>query len=124
MSVRAPLPELLDIDEVRPVDETDQVVFDEVREVLERHGALQRFGLTLLHKHFDISEDEVLVETIHADSRTLTLRPKELVDSGNAVETSWRLDDPVARQRCESMCIPIRGREGQVFHDRQHFTTS
>ena len=123
MSARASLPELLDIDYVRPFDETDQVVFDEVREILERHGALQRFGLTLLHKHFDVADDEVLVETIDATNRTLTLRPNELVNVGNAVETSWRLDDPVARQRCESQCVRINGPQGQFVHDRRHFTT-
>jgi hypothetical protein len=50
------LPRLVDIDDVRPVDATDQVVFDEVRKVLARHGALQRFGLTLLHQHFDVGD--------------------------------------------------------------------
>ncbi len=116
------LPQLLDIDDVRPVDETDQIIFDEVREVLERHAALHRFGLTLLHTHFEVSEDEVLVESIDKESRTLTLRPKDLVNAKSAIETSWRLDDPVARQRRETMCEPIPQQYGGG-HNRNHFTT-
>jgi hypothetical protein len=120
---RAVLPELPDIDDVRPVDETDQVVFDEIREVLNRHGALQRFGLTLLHQHFGMAEDETLLERIDRDNRTLTLRPATINESSNGVETSWRLDDPTGQQRCETVCHRIPDKYGGG-HDRQHYTTS
>jgi hypothetical protein len=41
----------------------DRAVMDEVREVLAKHGALGRFGLTLLHSHFEVAHDEVLAES-------------------------------------------------------------
>lgn len=30
----------------------------ELREVLGKHDRLNRFGITLIHKHFELSEDE------------------------------------------------------------------
>jgi hypothetical protein len=123
MQAREALPPLPDIDDIRPVDDTDQVIFDEVRAVLARHGALQRFGLTLLHQHFDTAEDETLVENIDKESRTLTLRPKVVTDPGRSVETSWRLDDPTAQRRCETLCEPIPDKYGGG-HRSNHFTTS
>lgn len=66
---------LPDIVDVRPVDETVLSCLLEVREVLERHGAIQRFGVNLLHDHFPIGADEVLLEVCDPDTRTLTIRP-------------------------------------------------
>jgi hypothetical protein len=117
------LPRLPDIEEVRPVDATDQVVFDEVREVLERHGALQRFGLTLLHQHFGLEDREILAECIDKEHRTLTLQPALITDTRGGIETSWRLDDPVAQRRCEVVCEPIPQQYGGG-HNRNHYTTS
>lgn len=116
------LPPLPDIDDVRPVDETDQVVFDEVRALLERHGALQRFGLTLLHQHFDLTPTETLVEHIDKESRTLTIQPRSALDPARSIETSWRLDSPTGRQRCEVMCERVPDRYGGG-HRRNHYTT-
>lgn len=39
--------------------------------VLARHGNLNRFGLCLLHDHFPLAADEVLVETNDSRARTL-----------------------------------------------------
>lgn len=97
------------------------MIFDDVREVLAKHGALQRFGLTLLHQHFHMDEDEVLVESIDKEHRTLTLQPA-LIDSTGGTETSWRLDDKVAQRRCETLCEPIPQQYGGG-HNRNHYTT-
>jgi hypothetical protein len=115
------LPRFPDIDDVRPINETDQIVFDEVREVLARHGALQRFGVTLLHQHFDMDEDEIVVESIDKEHRTLTIQPA-LTNSTSGIETSWRLDDPIAQRRCETLCEPIPQQYGGG-HRRNHYTT-
>lgn len=108
-----------DIDEVAPFSESDQACFDEIRSVLEKHGALQRFGLTLLHDHFDIAEDEVLVEDIDAENRILTSRPQKITGTVDAIETSWRLDDPQGRSRCRSVCVndPVTW----TGHSRRHY---
>jgi hypothetical protein len=115
---------LPDINDVVPVGPQDQACMDEVREVLERHGALQRFGLTLLHQHFDIAEDEVLVESIDVENRILLSTPKKVATIGASVETSWRLDDPTRQQVCETLCQPDRDRDGNPIHMRPHYRTS
>ena len=72
----------------------DEAVIEQVREVLEENGALDRFGLTLLHSHFDLEEGEVLVERVDSERRTLTIRPEkrvELEEEADPVVTSWRL---------------------------------
>jgi hypothetical protein len=117
----APLP---DINEVRPVGQDDDVVFAEIRDVLKRHGALQRFGVTLLHQHFPIAPGEVLVENIDVINRVLTTSPKVTDSVGNAVETSWRLDHPDGQQRCETRCESDRDADGRPYHRKAHYTTS
>jgi hypothetical protein len=62
------------IDEVTPFAGEDVDCLREIREVLERHDRLGRFGVTLLHSHFNVAPDEVLVETA-SDERTLTVAP-------------------------------------------------
>lgn len=69
-------------------------MFDQIRELLTTHGTSQRFGLTLLHQHFDTGEDEALLERINRENRTLTLRPARVTDPCRSAEISWRLDDP------------------------------
>lgn len=121
-----PLPKLPDIYDVSPVGPNDEACFAELREVLARHGALQRFGVTLLHQHFDMGEGEILVESIDVENRVLTLRPRPIsyTRGGISVETSWRLDDPIAQRRCETQCVADRDYEGKPFHRSQHYTTS
>lgn len=85
---------LPDITEVRPVDASDLPCLEELREVLERHGALERFGLNLLHDHFELDDDELLVEVSDPDTRTLTIRPvredAELGGGGRFIETNFQ----------------------------------
>jgi hypothetical protein len=63
------------IADVRPIDETDAPCLEEVRAVLEKHNALDRFGIALLHNHFDLADDEMMLETTDADRREHLVRP-------------------------------------------------
>jgi hypothetical protein len=47
------------IHETPPRQESDDACFQEIKEVLKRHGLEHRYGLTLLHKHFELSDDEI-----------------------------------------------------------------
>lgn len=116
------LPSLMDIDEVRPVDDRDAACMEEVRAVLERHGSLERFGLVLLHQHFDLAADEVLVETIDVENRILTTQPHKANTAVDAIETVWRFDGPRG-QRCERQCVQDRDAQGNPFHRGAHYTT-
>jgi len=48
---------LRNIDDVQPVNDGDTDCLVEIREVLRRHGKLDRFGVALLHSHFDLAND-------------------------------------------------------------------
>ncbi|HTD41105.1 MAG TPA: hypothetical protein VK671_10830 [Mucilaginibacter sp.] len=96
---------LVDIGDVEPLNATDLPIMEEIYNVLKKHNALQRFGVTLLHEHFEINEDEVLIEMTDRNTRTQTIQPIDkdhplLIDS---IETSWRLDTGLPVQSCS--CI-------------------
>lgn len=122
MSKETPLAQLSDIDDVAPLSNVDKPCLDEIRAVLAKHDALQRFGITLLHEHFEVAEDEILVETIDAKTRTLTSRPEKVseLSNYNAVETSWRLDDLTAMASCRKVCRPASFTERR--HSQAHFS--
>lgn len=84
---------LPDIEDIEPLGAQDAPFLQEVREVFERHGMFERFGLTLLHDHFDIADDELLVETCDVENRVLTSSPQriEAAEPGDhLVETNWQ----------------------------------
>ncbi len=91
------------IDEVPSLSEEDRVCFAEVRDVLAKHGRLQRFGICLLHEHFALAEDEILTEAWDAETRTLVSRPRRRAEesSKRLIETSWRLDTGMAIGDCQ-----------------------
>jgi hypothetical protein len=61
--------------------------------VLKKHGKWDRLGVALLHKHFDIAGDEVLVEYSNKEERILTIKPIKAEAAGNTVGTIYRLLD-------------------------------
>ncbi len=81
-----------DISEVQPLSAADRACLDQVREVLDRHGKTDRFGLTLVHGHFPIKPGEILTEACDKEKRTLTLSPQKRKGfrSGSFIDTSWR----------------------------------
>lgn len=95
---------LPDISDVEPFSEKDRECFAEIKRVLEKHGCVHRFGVCLLHQHFDLAEDEILTESWDPATRTLTSRPVKRKEVGTSIpiQTSWRLDteDPKPRADC------------------------
>lgn len=108
------LPPLPDIDEVEPLSEKDLACIAAVRKVLEEYGALSRFGMTLLHEHFTIADDEIMMESVDKANRVLTTRPVKAAEHPieNSIETSWRLDSSTGLQRCERYCQKPYGPNG------------
>jgi hypothetical protein len=96
------------IGDVEPLGEDDRLILDDVKAVLEKHGALHRFGLMLMHSHFPLASDEVLVETIDGPNRTLTIKPMPAheVSENRLVPTSWRLDAASHQPFCVRYCHP------------------
>lgn len=115
---------LTDIDDVDRFDpERDQPLFNDIKKVLEKHGALSRFGVTLLHKHFDVYEGERLVEFCDHETRTLTLRPISESPGPNQthVATNWRFDtgSPEVNQRCFAECLTTQGVHTSEVHKKK-----
>lgn len=99
---------LPDIDEVKPISVEDRSVLEEIREVLMRHNHTERFGICLLHRHFDLAEDEMAVEYTDVESRTSKVVVETSNLSGtNVIETVWRFakNGPESVTRCVSSCV-------------------
>jgi hypothetical protein len=92
----------------------DEELFAELREVLLRHGAQDRFGVTLLHRHFDTKPDEALVETVDEEARTLTVRPTRLQPGDAPTATSWRFTTDHTRPLQRLVCWPAKDTDGNI----------
>ena len=99
------LPASNHIADVEGKSEKDDALFAELAAVLKRHNALDRFGVTLLHRHFDIRKGEVLLETTDVPSRVQTIEPVPEASLADVpfVETSWRLGDGWVAMAC--VCV-------------------
>lgn len=108
------LNDLKDVSEVPPIGEADKICMAEIKEVLKKFGKLDRFGITLLHKHFDLTDDEILVESIDEVNRVQVIRPmkKEEADKldGELLETMWSLQDNSTLMACRIKCVQQGGK--------------
>lgn len=72
--------------------------------LVEKYGVQTKFGLTSLHRHFDVSSTERFLESVQATSRTLAIQVIDEADPKfrEAIPTVWRVDDGalVALQGC------------------------
>lgn len=83
------------INEVHGLCSADDECMAEVQAVLSKHGKTGKFGLTLLHKHFELRENEILVEHCDEVSRVLTCKPISIseIPSGQLIQTVWRFTE-------------------------------
>lgn len=112
----AHIPDMHDIDP--RLDASDTACLAALREVLQAHGKLHRFGINLLHRHFELADDECLIETIDPERRVLTVRPVERSALPSAVPTQWNLASRDPLQWCEAWCHYSNGdhRHGHQVH--------
>ena len=103
------------INDAMPLTNQDKSLVDEVLSVLRRHNAERRFGLVLLHQHFSIGPEEVLVETTDAQARSQLTTPMSKSDLARLdyKVTSWRLDSGEPLMHC--VCL-VRGGEHSGVH--------
>jgi len=103
----AALASLRHVSEVEPLTDQDRPLVDDLIQVLKKHNALDRFGITLLHKHFEMAEDELLLETTDLKTRIQTIQPvkKSELEGLDAIVTSWRLDTEGPLMNCK--CIKM-----------------
>lgn len=97
-----------DIDDIEPINDSDFNCLNDIWAVLKKHNRLNRFGVALLHNHFPISDDEILLETANDKNRELTIKPtKQIEAGGNNVGTIWALREGgniEAMAWCRSYC--------------------
>jgi hypothetical protein len=55
-----------------------------------KHGVHESFGLNLLHKHFDMSDDEFLHRSFNRAGSSATMRPTKVAAFDDAVPYLWR----------------------------------
>lgn len=94
-----------------PFAASDLTCLKEVQEVLERHGKHHVFGINLLHKHFDLAEDEIMLETQDPVERTLRSHPikfSELEQTPYTV-TVWSFESGTIRPMGACAIGPYRG---------------
>jgi len=96
---------LIDVDDVKPVDDQDYVVLEEIRQVLAKHGSTERFGICLLHRHFDVAPGEIAVEHTDTASRVSTVRVEQHGPEGDYLQTMWRFGQtPEGTTVCVRRC--------------------
>lgn len=110
---------LPDIADVAPLSEQDHACLDAIRDVLIRHQAIGRFGVHLVHKHFDVDADEVLVEYTDINSRELHCKVEQRVGGQqtdhNRIETMWSFVGDKASRVCDQQCVYNNG------HANRHY---
>lgn len=82
------------IDQAAGLDDANERCLEDIRAVIKKHGKTHRFGAFLLHQHFLLSEDELLVEHCDAERRTLTTAPMIATEvfRRDYTPTMWRFD--------------------------------
>ena len=103
---------LHDIDDIEPINQTDYDVLEEVRDVLKKHNYTDRFGVVLLHKHFDIADDEILMEVTDEEARTsiVTAQKSNGSEKINSIETIWKFGAGInAVTECVQVCQKFFG---------------
>lgn len=102
---------------LQPFSPDDSECFREIRDVLARHRALKRFGVFLIHKHFDIDDDEEMTECTDQPGRLLTIAPRKKVeiDRDVTIPTNWIFTE--TEEIAAACCTCARNDQGhQGYH--------
>ncbi|MFD8980246.1 hypothetical protein [Streptomyces sp. NPDC059564] len=86
-TARKPLPRFEEAEGLGP---WDAAFVRDLVEVLDKHGNLDRFGLCLLHDHFPLAPDEVMVETNDPAARTLHAHVEKRDRTRHVTPSQWR----------------------------------
>lgn len=110
---------LPDIADVPKLADTDYECLDAIRDVLIRYNVINRFGIHLVHKHFNVTPDEVLVEYTDVGARTLhsrvEKRAEEAAGLSSRIETMWTFVGDAATRVCDQQCVYSNG------HANRHY---
>jgi len=95
-TAKNPYRDLKDIDETPNISAEEQQQLERLAVFMAAEGMTERFGITLLHKHFEVADDEMLLESCDPENRTLTIQPVKKAElaktKGAHRKTQWRYD--------------------------------
>lgn len=99
---------LRDIDDVSPIGDSDFDVLSKIKDVLVEHGCTNRFGVCLLHKHFEVGDDEVAVEYTNPEARIskIVVEERSQQPANNTIQTMWRFQED-GRTRLGTVCVQV-----------------
>jgi hypothetical protein len=122
MSATTTSPDLISFEEAQPIGEHDAAFVTELRDLLERHSNIDRFGLCLLHDHFAVKSDELLMETNDPQRRTLTVTPEHVASLPEFKATMWRMTgtDAAASYGASRGVQVLQGVPCQVLQGCEH----
>lgn len=95
------------VTEVDPVSEKDRETLEAIKDVLIKNNAVDRFGVHLIHKHFDLADDEIIMEYTDEEARTQFTQVEkysEAFATGKPLETQWRFSRETASMGCVGFC--------------------
>ena len=120
----ATINDLTHFDDLEPLSEKDIECFDEIRRILKKYDTLDRFGITLLHKHFDLNDNEMLVEELDANTRTMHISPRKPEEENlEFFQTAWRLGEGTEIiLGCIQTCVWRQESDGKQRHSIRHVT--
>jgi len=104
------------IDDVDSISDGDYEVIREIGEVLRRHGREEKFGVCLLHKHFNLKEGERMCEETDFENKMLISRIASASDYSEKeiIETMWRFPRGIqAVTVCERVCDYFLGHKSR-----------
>jgi len=113
--------DLSNLMDVANLSQTDNDCLNEIQSILNKYDLTQKFGVALLHKHFEIAEDEMLIERTYLKDKRLETKPEKLGDSNpeDFITTMWRFDKeqrygcsvcsrlPLCRLSCEGQQLEL-----------------
>lgn len=108
---------LKNIDDVDPINEKDYQILEEMRQLLVKHGYTERFGVCLLHKHFELGDGEYAVEYSDSDARmsTVVAEKHDRQPEEGFIQTMWKFGNTIhAGTVCQAFCSYAGG------HRRTH----
>jgi len=79
------------IADVDPIGDADAACLEEIRQALLKHGKTARFGVSLLHSHFGLAADEIMLEETNVATREQWVRPvsrQYLTDNSIVAQTT------------------------------------
>lgn len=111
-----------EIGNVRPLGDEDYNTLKEIRDVLQRHDAVDRFGIHLISNDIETAENELFIEETDVLNRLQVSGICNVTDVSKDVtmiETQWVFN----RQKkayCRAACV-LENRDGKRIHEWQHF---